>query len=222
MDNVTAPAPSVKRMMADKTLRLAPPTRLRDRSTHQPLGANSPMIEKPLTLSSFNVRSLRDNSPKPKEIKAWLASLPAPLQILLIHEHHLRKEGIHNSAKGIEYWKGSSFWNEGIPMGCSQRINAGTFILVDRMIAPLVKESRILIEGRAQYITLHLPDNGSLTIVNIYATRSSNDRALIRKISQARFTSDHIILGGNFNHLEETTRRGTSSKKQMHRREATS
>lgn len=61
------------------------------------------MIEKPLTLASLNVRSLRDNSPKPKEIKAWLASLLVPLQILFIQEHHLGKEGIHNSAKGIEY-----------------------------------------------------------------------------------------------------------------------
>ncbi len=222
MDNVTAPAPNVKRMMADKTPRLAPPTRPRDRLTHQLLRVDSPMIEKPLTLASLNVRSLRDNSPKPKEITAWLASLPAPSQILLIHEHHLRKEGIHNSAKGIEYWKGSSFWNKGIPMGRSQRISACTSILVDRMIAPLVKERKILIEGRAQYITLQLPNNGSLTIVNIYTTRSSNNRALIRKISQARFTSDHIIPGGNFNHLEETSRRGTSSERQMHRREAAS
>jgi hypothetical protein len=99
-------------------------------------------------------------------------------------------------------------------MGRSQRISAGTAILVDRMIAPLVKESRILIEGRAQYITLQLPDNGSLTIVNIYAIRSSNDRAPIwKKISQAGFTSDHIILGGDFNHLEKTTRRDTSGKR---------
>jgi RimJ/RimL family protein N-acetyltransferase len=73
------------------------------------------MIEKPLTLASLNVQGLRDNSPKPKEIKAWLASLPFPPQILLIQEHHLGKEGIHNSTKGIKYWKGSSFWNEGIP-----------------------------------------------------------------------------------------------------------
>jgi len=42
------------------------------------------MIEKPLTMASFNVRGLRGDTPKLKEIKAWLASLSTPLQILLI------------------------------------------------------------------------------------------------------------------------------------------
>jgi hypothetical protein len=91
------------------------------------------------------------------------------------------------------------------------------------MITPLVKESRILIEGRAQYITLQLLDNGSLTIVNIYIARSSNVRTPIwKKISQAGFTSNHIILGGDFNHLEESTRRSTLGERHMHRREVAS
>jgi hypothetical protein len=181
------------------------------------------MIEKPLTLASLNVRGLRGNSSKPKGVKAWLASLPTPPQILLIQEHHLAKEGIHNSAKGIEFWKGSSFWNEGIPMGHSQRINAGTTILVDRAIAPLVKEHGILMEGRVQFIILQFPDNGLLTIVNIYAPRSSNYKTpLWRKINQVEFASDHIILGGDFNHLKKTDRKGTFDERQMHKREAAS
>jgi hypothetical protein len=36
------------------------------------------MIEKPLTLASLNVRGLKGDLPKPKEIKAWLASLSTP------------------------------------------------------------------------------------------------------------------------------------------------
>lgn len=43
-----------------------------------------------------------------------------------------------------------------------------------------------------------------------------------KKISKAEFSSDHIILGGDFNHLEETNRMGISGERQMHRREATS
>jgi hypothetical protein len=43
-----------------------------------------------------------------------------------------------------------------------------------------------------------------------------------KKINQVEFTSDHTILGGDFNHLEETTRRGTSCEKQMHRKEVAS
>jgi len=62
-------------------------------------------------------------------------------------------------------------------MGRSQRINAGSTILVDRAIAPVIKEHEILMEGHAQFITLQSLDNGLLTIVNIYAPCSSNDRA---------------------------------------------
>jgi hypothetical protein len=95
--------------------------------------------------------------------------------------------------------------------------------LVDKAITPLIKEHGILMEGRVQFITLQSLDNGSLTIVNVYAQPSSNDRApLSRKLTQAEFTSDHIIMGGDFNHLEETDRRGTSGKREMHRREAAS
>ncbi len=158
------------------------------------------------------------------EIRAWLGSLSTPLpQILLIQEHHLGKEGIQNSARGIEFWNGASFWNEGIPMGRSQRTNVRTAILVDRAIAPLVKEHGIVVEGRAQYITLQSSDNQFLTIVNIYTPRSSSDRApLWRKLIQARFTSKSTIVGGDFNHQEETERRGVSGEGQMHRREAAS
>jgi hypothetical protein len=78
-------------------------------------------------------------------------------------------------------------------------------------------------EGRAQFIKLQFADSGSLTIVNVYAAQSSNDRALLWKaINRAEFASDHTIIGGDFNHLEETTRRGTSGGRQMHRREAAS
>ncbi|CAK9200508.1 unnamed protein product [Sphagnum troendelagicum] len=107
-------------------------------------------------------------------------------------------------------------------MGRSQRTSVGTAILVDMATAPLVKEHDILMEGHAQFVTLQSPDNGTLTIVNIYALRSSNDRTpLWRRINQAEFTADHIIVGGDFNHLEKINCKGISGERQMHRREAT-
>jgi hypothetical protein len=112
------------------------------------------MTEKPLTLVSLNVRGLRGGTTKPKEIRAWLTSLQTPPQVVLIQEHHMGKDDNHDSAKGIEFWRGSSFWNEGIPMGRSQRISAGIAILVDRAMAPLIKEHGTLIEGRVQFVTL--------------------------------------------------------------------
>jgi hypothetical protein len=50
----------------------------RDRSANQPPGIGFHMIEKPLTMASLNVRGLRGDSPKPKEIRAWLGSLSTP------------------------------------------------------------------------------------------------------------------------------------------------
>jgi hypothetical protein len=42
------------------------------------------MTEKTFTLASLNVRGLRGNTSKLREIKLWLASLPSPPQIILI------------------------------------------------------------------------------------------------------------------------------------------
>jgi len=107
-------------------------------------------------------------------------------------------------------------------MGTSQRTSAGTAILVDRMTTPLVKEDKILVEGRVQYVTFNLPNNSELIIINTYASRMSRSRApLWKRISEANFTADHTIIGGDFNHFEEMGTRGTVEQKGMHRRKST-
>jgi len=152
-----------------------------------------------------------------------LSSLQNPPQILLIQEHHLDEQGATNSMKGMEFWQGGAFWNPGIPMGNSQRIGAGTAILVDRMTAPFVKEDGIITEGRTQYLTLHLLDSTELSIINTYAPKASRDRATLwKKIEEANFTADHVIIGGDFNHMEEEEARGKAGERRMHRREAAS
>jgi exonuclease III len=181
------------------------------------------MTERPLTIVSLNVKGLGRDSTKQKLIKTWLSSLQNPPQILLIQEHHLDEQGTTNSTKGIEFWQGRAFWNPGIPMGNSQRISAGTAILVDRVTTPLVKEDRIIIEGRTQFLTLHLPDSTELSIINTYAPRASKDRATLwKKIREANLTTEHVIIGGDFNHMEEEEARGKAGERRMHRREAAS
>jgi len=181
------------------------------------------MLERPLMLASLNVKGLRGDTPKPKEIKAWTASLADPPQIFLIQEHHLCKERIQKFGKKMKFWNGTALWNEGIPMARSQRTSAGTTILVDRATTPYIKDHGTLVEGRAQYATLLSSKGRSLTIINIYAQHSSNERASIwRKITQSNFDSDHILIGGNFNHLKEITRRGIPGTRQVHRKEAAS
>ncbi len=140
----------------------------RDRSAQKPPRIDSTMLERPLMLASLNIRGLRGDTPKPKEIKAWMASLVDPPQILLLQEHHLCKEGVQRFGK-MELWNGIAHWNEGIPMGRSQRISVGTTILVDRATSPYIRDHGILVNGRAQYVTLLSPEGSSLTIINIYA-----------------------------------------------------
>jgi hypothetical protein len=89
------------------------------------------------------------------------------------------------------------------------------------MTAPLIKADGILVEGRVQYVTLHLPDSFELSIINTYAPRASRNRApLWKKISEANFAADHVIIEGDFNHLEEEETRGQVGDRRMHRREA--
>jgi hypothetical protein len=107
-------------------------------------------------------------------------------------------------------------------MGASQRTKARTAILVDRIMTPLIKEDKILTEGRVQYVTLHLPDNTMLTIVNTYASNTSRSRVpLWKKINEANFTADHTIIGGDFSYSEEMETRSTAGHRGMHGREAT-
>jgi hypothetical protein len=85
------------------------------------------------------------------------------------------------STKGVEFWKGTSFWNHDIPMGQSKRMSASTSILVDKSLAPQITSNGIFLEGRTQYITFKLSNNENLTIANIYGTHTSNEQAFMWK-----------------------------------------
>jgi endonuclease/exonuclease/phosphatase family metal-dependent hydrolase len=99
-------------------------------------------------------------------------------------------------------------------------MSEGTSILIDRSLAPLISANNILLEGKAQFITLQIPGNGNLAIINVYATCSSNERASMWKwLNEANLAADHFILGGDFNHWEETECGGVVRKRQMHKRE---
>ncbi len=56
-------------------------------------------------------------------------------------------------------------------------------------------------------------------MVNIYAAHSLNKRALMwKRLTEAKFDNVHIIIGGDFNHWEETNRRGIAGEHLMLRR----
>jgi hypothetical protein len=74
-----------------------------------------------------------------------------------------------------------------------------------------------------QFVTLHSLDNELLTIINVYASQTSVERALLwSRITQADFASDHVILGGDFKHFEITNQKSSPGTRKMHRKEAAS
>jgi hypothetical protein len=80
-------------------------------------------------------------------------------------------------------------------------MSAGTSILIDGSLAPLINANDILLEGMAQFITLHISGIENLTIINVYVACSSNERASMwKRLNEANLVADHFILGGNFNH----------------------
>jgi len=60
------------------------PTQSRDRLATMPPKNNLLMNKKAIIIASLNVRNLGKNSPKQKEIRAWVTSLAMPPQILLL------------------------------------------------------------------------------------------------------------------------------------------
>ncbi|CAM6028469.1 unnamed protein product [Sphagnum balticum] len=108
-------------------------------------------------------------------------------------------------------------------MGTSQRTSAGTTILLDRTTAPLVVNSGILVEGRAQFVKLQVTDRVTLTVINVYTAQTSRERApLWKAISSAECNSNHTILRGDFNHMVEIPYGGLVGYRRMHKREAAS
>jgi endonuclease/exonuclease/phosphatase family metal-dependent hydrolase len=90
---------------------------------------------------------------------------------------------------------------------------------MDKNIAPFMVDHGILDPGRAQYVTLQPPGEGSLTIINVYAPTLSTDRAHFwSKVESANLASDHYILGGDLNH-QEPKEANSSNARQRTRRE---
>jgi len=100
-------------------------------------------------------------------------------------------------------------------------MSVGTSILINRSLAPLISANGIFLESRAQLITLQIPGNENVTIINVYAACSSNERMTMwKRLNETILAGNHFILGGDFNHWEEIEREGVVGKCRMHRREA--
>jgi hypothetical protein len=81
----------------------------------------------------------------------------------------------------MEFWNRTAFWNEGIPMGRSQRTSVGMAIFVNRTTSLYIQDQGILAEGQAQYVTFQSSKGRSLIVVNIYVQHISNEKASLWK-----------------------------------------
>jgi hypothetical protein len=74
-------------------------------------------------------------------------------------------------------------------------MSTGTSILVNKSLAPLISGNNILLESKAQFITLQILGIGTLTIINVYVACSLNERASMwKRLSEANLVADHFIL----------------------------
>jgi hypothetical protein len=86
-------------------------------------------------------------------------------------------------------------------------MSACTSILIDRSFAPLISANDILLENKAHFITLQILGYGNLTIINVYAACSSNER-----VSMWKRLSEENLATDRFNHWKETEREGVARK----------
>jgi endonuclease/exonuclease/phosphatase family metal-dependent hydrolase len=78
---------------------------------------------------------------------------------------------------------------------------------------PFNQCQRHFLESKAQLITLQIPGNENVTIINVYDACSSNERATMwKRLNETILAADHFILGGDFNHWEEIECEGVVGK----------
>jgi hypothetical protein len=93
-------------------------------------------------------------------------------------------------------------------------MSTGTSIFIDKSLAPQISANGILLNDKAQFLTLQILGNENLIIIDIYAANYSNERVLMWKwLSETNLVADHFILGGDFNHWEEIECGGVAGKR---------
>jgi len=81
----------------------------------------------------------------------------------------------------VELKNGIVFWNLGLQLGHFQRWCVGTSILVGFNLILAILQHGIIMEGRARYIVFNISYANSIGIINVYATQTSKERALMWK-----------------------------------------
>lgn len=100
---------------------------------------------------------------------------------MLLQEHYLSKTQCDRYEKGMELKNGIVFWNLGLQLGHFQCWYVGMTIFVGLNLTLAIFQHGIIMEGWAQYIVLKIFYANSVGIINVYATQTSKERALMWK-----------------------------------------
>jgi len=81
-------------------------------------------------------------------------------------------------------------------------------------LAPVVVGKGVILERRAQFISLQSNNNFTLSIINVYALNSSHEKTLLNwnKLVEANVSGQSYILTGDFNMVESESNRLGSSR----------
>ena len=125
------------------------------------------------------------------------------IDILLLQEHHLSESRIRRFGS-ILSGRWDTFWSAGFgPMGGQ----GGVCISIAESWQQAIVDRRIIVPGRAQYVTLRMHGE-HVGVLNVYAPNHASARAdFWTQITDALPEVDHWCVGGDFNMLEDPSDR---------------
>jgi exonuclease III len=182
------------------------------------------MKRETITIATQNVRSLGrgfNGRRKRQEIRSLFRKTNPPTDILLVQETKLPEEACIKQARFIEFWGGSSLWNEGVFSAQSALFKGGTCIILAERMASKVTQHGILYPGRAQYVILQTTPQHQLGIINVYGFSDTGPRAMMwNHMANANIPDIEWVLAGDFNNIESAhDKQGGSTKTSINPRE---
>ena len=159
-----------------------------------------------LTISTQNVSSFgqgTDGVWKRYPFRDHFKHLQPQPDLILLQEHKFSAKDCEMKTSQLDYIVGPPFWNEAIYNPIKGRLKGGRAILFSRRLTPLVLQSRIIVPGRAEFVTLQLNFRLIMNLMYIYEPYKSPQRTKIWKtIDNASLPQAHWVLAGDFNNIE--------------------
>jgi len=136
---------------------------------------------------------------KRKEFWDFIDKAKPQPELILLQEHHLSLEDCLTHTHQLDYKGGVSLWNNALFNAEGNRFKAGTGIIIGAKLAPFIIETKVIIEGRAQFVILEL-GRKRVGVLNIYAQNHTATRAKFWiTLSNYNFPEAHWVVAGDFN-----------------------